>query len=145
MSLDEWPTLVPACGADLQSGAAMFEGWMLELILPLGVLYILLLALRSILQFIQQWMLNRILRQALESHPDMVPAILAKLGASNGEGRKNALDVGLVAAGVALTIAALLDEGTQQLTLFQFALLPLSIGGALLVHERLRQRRGESA
>ena len=50
---------------------------MFEVVMPLGVLLILLLAFRGFLQVIQSWMLNGTIRRAMEKQPEAVPQLLA--------------------------------------------------------------------
>jgi hypothetical protein len=114
---------------------------LIDLLMPLGVLLILLLALRSCLQFIQNWILNRTLREAIEKRPDTVPLLLEKLESMGGEWRQDATAFALVATGFAILAAALLDEGNDRLVMIQFALLPLFVGAALLFHHRFIRKR----
>jgi hypothetical protein len=112
---------------------------MLELLLPLGVLLVLLLALRSFLQLFQNWFLNRTIKEAIDKHPESVPMLLDKLQAFGSGWRQDAFGYAMLAAGFAVGAAAMLDEGDDRKVLIQLALVPLSVGAALLFHYRFKR------
>ena len=113
---------------------------MLDVILPLGVLTILLLGLRSCLKLIQNWILNRTIRQAMEKRPESLPMLLEKLESTSGSWGQDAIGWASIAAGLAIAAAALLELGSERMMMFQFALLPLFVGASLLLHHHFTRR-----
>ena len=116
---------------------------MTGLILPLGALVLMALVLVALLKTIERWMLHRTIRKAIDTQPEMVATLAAKLPEAGRRWGRDATGWALFAAGAAIAIGAALDPGEGRIEGLQIALVPLAIGIAILGHFYLTRPRSD--
>lgn len=112
---------------------------MVDILVPLGALTIVLLLVAQVRSLIEQAMLNRTIRKAMEIDPASVPVLADKLGARQVP---DAL-LGWITlfAGVGLGVAALFAEVDERGEIIQVAVIAVAIGAGILAFARWAGRR----
>ena len=107
-----------------------------EILAPLGVFFMITVSVALTTRLIATGMLNRTIREALQSDPGSVPLLAAKL-----EARQPWADalLGWIFLTLAVILAgfALFEDSEDRLGLLKAAVVPLVLGVAVLLYVRL--------
>ena len=114
---------------------------MAQVLMMLGLFFIPLLGLHIILQFVKSLLLNRTVRMAMAEHPEELPILLEKLGAASAGWRQDVVGWSAVAMALGLAAGAAFQVESARVLTLQFALTPLFVGMALLLHFRFTRKQ----
>lgn len=114
---------------------------MAQVLMTLGLFFVPLLGLHMLLQFLKSLLLNRTVRMAMAEHPEKLPILLEKLEAANSGWRQDVVGWSAVAMGLGITAGAAFQEESARVLTVQFALTPLFVGVALLLHFRFTRKQ----
>ncbi|PWG01777.1 hypothetical protein [Sphingosinicella humi] len=113
---------------------------MIELLLPLGVLFILYLYLRAVVELIRHWISNRTIREAINKQPEAVGPLIEKLGMESTRWTPRIVGWMIVAGSLALPLIGLLEWATGFDPNLLLALAALAVGLTLVALGRRRAR-----
>ncbi|MDO9487911.1 MAG: hypothetical protein Q7J32_06010 [Sphingomonadaceae bacterium] len=110
-----------------------------DVVLPIAVIALLLLALRTVLAFFSGWINARTIREAIKNERTDVVELAAAL---QGEPPPTAGVVGVMflAMGLALLLGAFLTDGAERTESIRLALIALLVGGAMAFYQWRRRR-----
>ena len=111
-----------------------------ELLLPLGVLFILYLYLRAVVELVRHWISNRTIREAINKQPDAVGPLIEKFGTGPTRWTPRIVGWAIVAGSLALPLVGLLEWATGFDPNLLLALMALAIGLTLVALGRRRTR-----
>lgn len=111
---------------------------MYDLVLPIAVLALLLLAVRIVLAFLMGWINARTVRDAIKhDRADVVELAAALQG--NPPPTVGIVGAIFMALGLALLLGALLTEGTERTESIRIALIAVLIGGVMAFYQWRRR------
>jgi hypothetical protein len=118
---------------------------MFEVVLPLGVMALMLVAIQSILDLISYWIRVRLVHAALARGVTDVDRLIGALHPVPPSRRLTIYGAITAAVGVAFLLGAPTEDAGQAGDLIQVGLVPLCIGAALLGVDLFRRRFSRSA
>jgi hypothetical protein len=110
-----------------------------EIFAPLGAFFMITVVVALVTRLIATAMLNKTIREALKSHPESVPLLVARL-----EARQPWADALLgwifLAFAAALVGLALFEDPHDRIRMLQSAVIPVVIGLTVLIYCRIAGR-----
>jgi hypothetical protein len=108
----------------------------LEIFAPLGAFFMIAVVVALITRLIATAMLNKTIREALRSHPESVPLLVAKLEARQ-PWADSLLGWIFLAFSVAIVGLALFEEPYARTRMLQAAVVPVVVGLTVLLYVRI--------